>query len=47
MSEKEVLENLIKDFDLVVGALPGFMGYNIMKRVIEAKKKHCRYFFLP
>ena len=47
VSEKEVLENLIKNFDLVVGALPGFMGYNIMKRVIEAKKKHCRYFFLP
>jgi len=46
--EKDVLENLIKDFDfdLVVGALPGFMGYNIMKRVIEAKKKYCRYFFL-
>ena len=38
VSEKDVLENLIKNFDLVVGALPGFMGYNIMKRVIEAKK---------
>ncbi len=44
--EKDVLENLIKDFDLVVGALPGFMGYNTMKRVIEAKKKYCRYFLL-
>ena len=39
VSEKDVLENLIKNFDLVVGALPGFMGYNIMKRVIEAKAK--------
>lgn len=38
VSEKDVLENLIKDFDLVVGALPGFMGYDIMRRVIEAKK---------
>ena len=38
VSNKDVLENLIKDFDLVIGALPGFMGYNIMKRVIEAKK---------
>ena len=34
--EKDVLETLIKDFDLVVGALPGFMGYNTMKRAIEA-----------
>ncbi len=38
VSDKGVLEDLIKDFDLVVGALPGFMGYNIMKRVILAKK---------
>ena len=36
--EENILENLIKDFDIVVGALPGFMGYDIMKRVILAKK---------
>ena len=47
VSEKEVLENLIKDFDLVVGALPGFMGYNIMKRVIEAKKNIVDISFYP
>ena len=45
--EKDVLENLIKDFDLVVGALPGFMGYNIMKRVIEAKKNIVDISFYP
>ena len=45
--EKDVLENLIKDFDLVVGALPGFMGYNIMKRAIEAKKNIVDISFYP
>ena len=45
--EKDVLENLISDFDLVVGALPGFMGYNIMKRVIEAKKNIVDISFYP
>jgi len=45
--EKDVLENLIKDFDLVVGALPGFMGYNTMKRVIEAKKNIVDISFYP
>ena len=29
---------LDKDFDLVVGAVPGFMGYKMMKDVIEAGK---------
>ena len=38
LSEKDVLENLVKDYDLVVGALPGFMGYDSMKRVINSGK---------
>ncbi len=45
--EKDVLENLIKDFDLVVGALPGFMGYEIMRRVIMAKKNIVDISFYP
>ena len=28
-----------KDFDLIVGSVPGFMGYKMMKDVIEAGKK--------
>mgnify|MGYP000276798218 FL=1 len=38
VSNRETLQNLIKDFDLVVGAVPGFMGYKMMKDVIEAGK---------
>ena len=45
--EENVLENLIKDFDIVVGALPGFMGYDIMKRVILAKKNIVDISFYP
>ena len=37
VSQKDVLENLVKDYDLVVGALPGFMGYNSMRRVINIR----------
>ena len=44
---ENVLENLIKDFDLVVGALPGFMGYDIMRRVIIAKKNIVDISFYP
>ncbi|MCH1485343.1 MAG: saccharopine dehydrogenase NADP-binding domain-containing protein [Flavobacteriaceae bacterium] len=38
VSDVSVLNEVIKDCDLVVGALPGFMGYETMKRVIKAKK---------
>ena len=32
------LKSLISDFDLVIGAVPGFMGYKMMRDVIESKK---------
>ena len=38
VSDAKILNDTIKDCDLVVGALPGFMGYEIMKQVILAKK---------
>ena len=38
ISDKKLLQNLIKDYDLVIGAVPGFMGYKMMKDVIEAGK---------
>ena len=45
--ESNNLENLIKDFNLVVGALPGYIGFNIMKRVIESKKNIVDISFFP
>ena len=47
LSEKDVLENLVKDYDLVVGALPGFMGYDSMKRVINSGKNIVDISFYP
>ncbi len=38
VANTHTLQNLIKDCDLVVGAVPGFMGYKMMKDVIEAGK---------
>ena len=47
VSDVKVLQNLIKDYDLVVGALPGFMGFETMKNVIKAKKNIVDISFYP
>ena len=36
ISNTEYLNNIISKFDLVIGAVPGFMGYKMMKDVILA-----------
>jgi len=38
ISDSQLLRNIIKDFDLVVCAVPGFMGYKTLKTIIEAGK---------
>ena len=38
ISDRKTLQKIIKDYDLVVGAVPGFMGYKVMKDVIEQGK---------
>ncbi|MHA1199581.1 MAG: saccharopine dehydrogenase family protein [Candidatus Heimdallarchaeaceae archaeon] len=38
LSNKDMIRDIIEDFDLVIGALPGFMGYETLRTVIEAKK---------
>ena len=47
VSDISVLNHVIKDCDLVVGALPGFMGFETMKRVIMAKKNIVDISFYP
>ena len=42
-----VLSALIQPFDLVVGAVPGFMGFETCKTVIEAKKNMVDISFFP
>lgn len=38
LMEEETIFSLVKDCDLVVSAVPGFMGYNTVSTVIEAGK---------
>ena len=47
LSDKETIKSIIKDFDLVLGAVPGFMGYQTMKAVIEAGKSMVDISFMP
>jgi len=47
VSDTNTLHKLIKDFDLVIGAVPGFMGYKMMKDVIGAGKNIVDISFYP
>ena len=47
ISDTSTLQNIIKDFDLVIGAVPGFMGYKMMEGVIEAGKNIVDISFYP
>jgi saccharopine dehydrogenase-like NADP-dependent oxidoreductase len=38
LSNPNIIKDIVKDFDLVIGALPGFMGYKSLRAVIEAGK---------
>lgn len=38
VSQIEILQKTIKEFDLVVCAVPGFLGFNTLKAIIEAGK---------
>jgi len=47
ISDTKTLQKIVSDFDLVVGAIPGFMGYKMMKDVIEAVKNIVDISFYP
>ena len=38
LSQPGAIGEIVKDFDLVVGAVPGFMGYRMVEEVIKAGK---------
>lgn len=45
--DTNALKKLIQPFDLVVGAVPGFMGYETLKTIIEAGKNVADISFFP
>lgn len=47
LADSNEIRNLIKDFDLVIGALPGRLGFNALKTVIEGGKDICDISFMP
>lgn len=47
LSDRNRLERSIADFDLVVGAAPGFLGYATLETVIEAGKNVVDISFCP
>lgn len=38
LSKPESVRSVVQDYDFVINALPGFMGYRTLKAIIEAKK---------
>lgn len=47
LSNAATLQEIVKDFDLVIGALPGFLGFNALKNVILAGKNAVDISFFP
>lgn len=47
LSTKEGISNAVKGADIVVGALPGFMGFQCVKNVISLKKDIVDISFFP
>lgn len=46
-TNKSELSRAIKDFDLVICAVPGFLGFQTLKTIIEAKKNVIDISFFP
>ncbi len=47
LSNPQTVTNLVKDYDLVLNSVPGFMGFNTLKAVINAGKNVVDIAFFP
>ena len=47
LSDAKEIKKVVAGADLVVGAVPGFMGFNMLKAVIDAKKNVVDISFFP
>lgn len=45
--DKEAFTKLIAPFDLIIGAVPGFMGFDVLQRIISAGKNVVDISFFP
>lgn len=47
LSDREAVKGIVKGYDLVLSAVPGFMGYQTLKAIIEAGKNVVDISFFP
>jgi lysine 6-dehydrogenase len=47
LSNNDEIGRIIEDYDLVIGAAPGFMGFEVVKNVIKCKKNIVDISFFP
>jgi saccharopine dehydrogenase-like NADP-dependent oxidoreductase len=47
LADTEVVKDIVKDFDFVLSAIPGFMGFQTLQAVIEAGKNVIDIAFFP
>lgn len=47
VTKKQKLQEVIRDYDLVINAVPGFLGYETLKSIIEARKNVIDIAFFP
>ena len=47
VTNREALKSMIKDFDLVICAVPGFLGFETLKAIIEVEKNVIDISFFP
>ena len=47
LSTEDAIIRVVKDFDLVIGSVPGYMGYHTIKSVIKAGKNMVDISFMP
>lgn len=47
LSNANVIRELVREFDIVLGALPSALGFNALRAVIEAGRNYCDISFMP
>jgi lysine 6-dehydrogenase len=47
LMDDDALREVVADFDLVISAVPGFMGFDVVRAVIEAQKNIVDISFMP
>ena len=47
LSDYNNYNSMLKDFDFVISAVPGFMGYETLEAIINAKKNVVDISFFP